>query len=68
MISEDAEDSNDADNTVLHYRNKLHLKKYSIRNSCFKLFHNITIFWIEQMQPWRDFILRKTYWAQTFER
>ncbi len=41
MISEgscDTEDwSNDAENTALHHRNKLHLKKYSNKNSYFKL-------------------------------
>ncbi len=51
MISEescDTEDwSNDAENSALHYKNKLHLKKYSTRKQIFQiviLFHNIKIF------------------------
>jgi len=48
MISEgssDTEDlSNDAENTALHHRNKLHSKYIQIENS-FKIviFHNITV-------------------------
>ncbi len=50
MISEgscDTEDwSNDAENTALHHRNKLHLKIYYNRKQFFKIefFSNITVF------------------------
>ncbi len=47
MISEgscDAEGwSNDAENSALHHRNKLHFKIYSNKKTS-KIFHNITVF------------------------
>ncbi len=50
MISEgscDTEDwSNDAENSALHHRNKIHFKIYSNRKQLFEIviiFHNITI-------------------------
>ncbi len=57
MISEescDTEDwSNDAENSALHHRNKLHSKMYSNRKHTFWIaimFYNITVFL--SMQPW----------------
>ncbi len=51
MISEgscDTEDwSNDAENSAVHHRNKLHFKIYSNRKQLFKIviiFHNIAVF------------------------
>ncbi len=50
--------SNDAENSTLHHRNKLHFTIYSQRKQLFLIiiiFHNITIFTVftvKQMQPW----------------
>ncbi len=79
MISErscDTEDwSNDAENTALHRRNKLHFKVYSNRKHLFKIvisleyfsFYCISDAALLSIRRFKNYLKNKYYQPQTFE-